>query len=301
MPATPKVSAMSTSATIKLFLTRGDAKSLRTAEISNWSGKAVAAPRTELDDLLAREELEKSGVYILTGTDPDSGRPRAYIGEAEVIRERLKQHRAKEFWVSAIIFVSKDENLTKAHIRYLEGRLLSEAGRVGRFALENGQSSGSKLPESDREDMNVFLSRIQQLLPVLGSELLVPLAPPPASAASPSVPLVCRIKGARALGQPTPDGFVVFKGSTAVLQERPATAARQPYILRLRQSLVSDGALVESNGLYRFERDVEFSSPSAAASVIHGGGANGLTEWRTERGERGLAPAESVKKHTPSD
>lgn len=272
-----------TSATIKLFLPRGDAKSLRTAEISNWSGKAVAAPRTELDDLLHREELEKSGVYILTGTDPDSGSPRAYIGEAEIIRDRLKQHRSKDFWVSAVVFVSKDENLTKAHIRFLEGRLIEEALRVGRFKLENNQSSGSKLPESDREDMNVFLYRIQQLLPVLGSELLVPIAPGlGASAATPPAPLVCRVKGARALGQRTPDGFVVYRGSTAVLIERPATAKRQPYVIALRKSLVADGTLVEKDGYYLFTRDAEFSSPSAAASVIHGGGANGLTEWRTE-------------------
>jgi len=92
----------------------GDAKSLRTAEISNWTGKAVAAPRTELEELLAREELDKAGIYIHTGRDPITNAPRAYIGEAEVIRERLKQHKSKEFWVSAIVFVSKDENLTKA-------------------------------------------------------------------------------------------------------------------------------------------------------------------------------------------
>ncbi|WP_295400515.1 GIY-YIG nuclease family protein [uncultured Thiocystis sp.] len=273
-----------TSATITLYLPRGDAKSLRTAEISNWSGKAVAAPRTEIDDLLAREELEKSGVYILTGTDPNSGSPRAYIGEAEVIRERLKQHKSKEFWVSAIVFVSKDENLTKAHVRYLEGCLISEAIQVGRFTLENSQASGSKLPESGRADMNVFLYRIQQLLPVLGSELLVPIAPGTSGAAS-GVPiaLVCRVKGARALGQPTPDGFVVFKGSTAVLLERPATAKRQPYIITLRKELISNGILADSDGFLVFTKDTEFSSPSAAASVIHGGGANGLTEWRTER------------------
>src|SRR5258706_1041454 len=102
-----KCVAHMTSATIKLFLPRGDAKCLRTAEISNWSGKAVAAPRTEMDELLQREELDKPGVYILSGTDPTTGSPRAYIGEAEVIRERLKQHRTKEFWISAIVFVSK--------------------------------------------------------------------------------------------------------------------------------------------------------------------------------------------------
>ena len=78
------------SATIKLFVPRRDAKRLRTAEISNWTGKAVAAPRTELDEVVAREELDKAGVYILTGNDPLTNAPRAYIGEAEVIRERLK-------------------------------------------------------------------------------------------------------------------------------------------------------------------------------------------------------------------
>ena len=147
------------SATIKLYLPRGDAKSLRTAEISNWTGKAVAAPRTELDELLAREELDKAGVYILIGNDPLTNTPQAYIGEAEIIRERIKQHRTKEFWVTAIIFVSKDENLTKAHVRYLESRLLAEAAEVNRFTLEQNQAGGSKLPESDREDMEVFLAR----------------------------------------------------------------------------------------------------------------------------------------------
>src|SRR2546423_13415611 len=126
-----------TSATIKLFLPRGDAKSLRTAEISNWTGKAVAAPRTELNELLQRDELDKAGVYILTGTDPLSGSPRAYIGEAEVIRARLKQDKKKELWVFAVVFVSKDENLTNAHVRYLENRPLTEAAQVARFTVKH--------------------------------------------------------------------------------------------------------------------------------------------------------------------
>jgi hypothetical protein len=76
--------------------------------------------------------------------------------------------------------VSKDENLTKAHVRYLENRLLTEAAQVGRCTLEQNQAGGSKLPESDREDMEVFLSHIRQLLPVLGSDLLIPIAQPAA-------------------------------------------------------------------------------------------------------------------------
>ena len=270
------------SATIKLFLPRGDAKSLRTAEISNWSGKAVAAPRTELDELLAREELQKAGVYILIGTDPQTNTPNAYVGEAEVISDRLRQHKVRE-WSSAIVFTSKDENLTKAHVRYLESRLLAEAAAVKRFTLDQNQAGGSKLPESDREDMEVFLDRIRQLLPVLGSDILTPISKS-TSQNQPGGTLFCRMKGAEARGQRTSNGFVIFKGSTAVLKERPSTQS-YPYVMTQRQQLISDGTLVEKNGFLLFTRDAEFSSPSAAAVVIHGGSANGLTAWVTKDGK----------------
>jgi hypothetical protein len=271
-----------TSATIKLFLPKGDAKSLRTAEISNWTGKAIAAPRTELEELLNRDELEKAGVYILTGSDPATNAPKAYIGEAEVIRERLKQHKGKEFWVSAIVFVSKDENLTKAHVRYLESRMLAEATSVGRFALEQNQAGGSKLPESDREDMEVFLSRIRQLLPVLGSDILTPIAQR-STASNPGGVLFCRVKGAEARGQRTPNGFVIFAASTAVLEERPS-AQSYPWVTALRKELIADGTLVEKAGYWEFTKDCEFLSPSAAAVVIHGGSTNGLTAWKSTDG-----------------
>ena len=270
-----------TSATIKLFLPLGDAKSLRTAEISNWTGKAIAAPRTELDELLAREELDKAGVYILVGNDPQTNAPRAYIGEAEVIRDRLKQHKTKDFWVSAIVFISKDENLTKAHVRYLENRLLAEAAQINRFTLDQNQAGGSRLPESDREDMEVFLARIRQLLPVLGSDILAPIAQ---LVAQPGGVLFCRIKGAVARGQRTANGFVIFQGSTAVLEERPS-AKKYPYVVAQRKQLIADGTLIDKDGFLVFTKDAEFSSPSAAAVVIHGGSANGLTAWKTEGGK----------------
>ena len=272
-----------TSATIKLFLPRGDAKSLRTAEISNWTGKAIAAPRTELEELLTREELDKAGVYILIGNDPITNAPRAYIGEAEVIRERLKQHKTKEFWISAIVFVSKGENLTKAHVRYLESRLLAEAAKINRFTLEQNQAGGSRLPESDREDMEVFLARIQQLLPVLGSDILTPIAQITMKA-QPGGVLVCRMKGAGARGQRTANGFVVFQESTAVLEDRPS-AGSYPNVLDQRKQLIADGTLIEKDGFLVFTKDSEFTSPSAAAATIHGGSANGLVAWKTADGK----------------
>jgi hypothetical protein len=270
-------------ATIKLFLAHGDPKRLRTAELSNWTGKAVAGPRSEFDEVLARDESEKSGVYFLTGVAPDSGRPAIYIGEAERIRDRIKAHLEKDFWNQAAFFVSKDENLTKAHIRFLEGRLIECARAAGRASVTNGQTSGAKLPESDRDDMEVFLEKINQLLPVVGVELLVP-APRSAVENSGEQILYCEIKGHRARGYRIPDGFLVLEGSEAVAPDR-ASSEKWPWPRNMRSKLKEDGALVEKGGRLVFTRDVEFSSPSSAAAVVHGGHANGLTAWKTNNGK----------------
>jgi len=278
-------------ATIRIFLVHGDPKRLRTAELSNWTGKAVAGPRSEFEGVLAREESEKSGVYFLTGTDAESGKPAIYIGEAENIRDRVKSHLEKDFWNQVVYFISKDENLTKAHIRYLEGKLIEKARSAGRALVTNGQTSGAKLPESDREDMEVFFEKINQLLPVLGVELLVPSSSV-AMGASGQEMLLSEIKGLRARGQLIPNGFLVLQGSQAVLHER-ASSQKYPWARNMRQKLKEEGVLTEQQDYLVFTRDAEFSSPSAAAAVVHGGHANGLIAWKNSKGKT-LKEIESV-------
>lgn len=271
------------SATIKIFLVHGDAKRLRTAELSNWTGKALAAPRNEFDSLLARDESNGSGVYFLTGTDPEAGKPAVYVGEAESIKDRLRSHLEKDFWNHVIFFVSKDENLTKAHIRYLEGRLIDQAKSAARSVIKNSQSSGAKLPESDREDMEIFLEKIHQLMPALGADFLVPTSVKQEATPKKNV-LFCEIKGLKATGTQSANGFVVFKGSQAVLDERPA-AHKYPWVMNLRKKLIEDGTLHQSEGVLIFSSDAEFPSPSSAAAVIHGGTANGLSAWKNKDGQ----------------
>ncbi len=267
---------MSNPITIKLFLASGRSTGIRTAEISNWSGMALAAPKTEFPAFLARPELEGSGVYFLIGQDPASGNNAVYIGEAETLRKRLPTHRDKDFWVQVVVFTSKDQNLSKAHIRYLEGRLISIAQEIGQSEVRNTQASGSKLSESDTADMEIFLSRIRQLLPVLGSGVLTPIAGPK-TGNSDTVPLVCRIHDLEARGERTESGFVVFSGSQAVREDRPSAGA---WSIELRKLLLEKGVLVDKGDHLHFEKDYEFSSPSAAAGLIRGGNTNGLTSWR---------------------
>lgn len=273
---------MNNTATVKIFLTKGSPTSVRTAEISNWTGKAIAGPRSQIEDMLNREEAGNPGVYFLSGVNPETGRERVYIGEAEVIRARIKGHMGRDFWKTLVFFVSKDGNLTKAHIKYLEGKLIETARNIGRFELENSQASGSHLPESDAADMDIFLGRMEQLLPILGQEFLKPIIKNEIQNSTEDL-LFCEIKGLKASGRLTDNGFVVIKGSEAVLNERPSTQKYQ-YAANLRAKLLSDGAFQQKSDRLVFLSDFEFSSPSAAAAVIHGGQANGLTSWKDSNG-----------------
>lgn len=265
-------------ATLKLFLVYGDPKRLRTAELSNWTGKAVSGPRSEFDLVLKRDESLGSGVYFLTGFDPQTGEKAIYIGEAECIRDRIRKHLTKDFWNTVTFFVSKDESLTKAHVRYLEGRLIALAQAARRVEVKNGQSSGARLPESDREDMEVFLSKMRQVMPVVGIEAFIDPVASTAGRKTARALLTCTIKGLTATGYLTPDGMVVLKGSQAVRNDRPS-AHKYPTVLAQRRALLAKGELVVAGEALVFQNDVEFSSPSAAAAVIHGGSANGLTAW----------------------
>jgi len=139
--------------------------------------------------------------------------------------------------------------------------------------------------------MEVFYEKINQLLPVLGVELLVPLATAAAGALG-KEELVCEVKGIRARGHRTPNGFLVLKGSQAVLQERPSSQ-KYPWAHNMRRDLKDEGVLAEEQDHLLFTKDWEFSIPSAAAAVVHGGHANGLIVWKNGQG-RTLKEIESV-------
>jgi len=147
----------------------------------------------------------------------------------------------------------------------------------------NNQGSGAKLPESDREDMEVFLEKMQQVLPVLGVEAFVQTLSNPQTEEGREL-LTCKIKNVIATGYLSPNGIVVLAGSEAVLKERDS-AQKWPSVVVQRNKLIEEGGLVQNGDKYVFAKDTEFSSPSSAAAVIYGGSANGLTAWVNSNGQ----------------
>lgn len=280
--------------TIKIFLIDGDPNGRMSCELSNWSGKAYKIPRIKIKDCTDREDLISTGVYLLFGKD-DDGKDQVYIGEAESILKRLNQQlTSKDFWNEAIVFISKDENLNKAHIKYLENRLHDIAKAANRYKLDNSIiPTQSSISESDRAEMEEFIEYIKMLVNTLGHKVFdekrefKPMQKQEAF-------FIKAARGAEGQGEPTSDGFVVFKGSKAA---GSTVISMTSNFVTLRQKLIGEGVLVHKGEYLEFPEDYIFSSPSTAASIVLGRNANGLTEWK-QKGGRTLKEFESNEKTT---
>ena len=167
---------------ITIFLLEGDPNGIRTAQLSMSTIQAIAFRRHQLAKVRkAHPEIMRPGVYILLGQDDENpDRWFAYIGESESVGDRLSYHNAnktdrdeKDFWADTIVLLSKDENLTKSHARYVEARLIGETGRNPRWTLRNSQRAGEegKLPLPDRAAMDEFVDQTMTLVGALGSDL----------------------------------------------------------------------------------------------------------------------------------
>jgi hypothetical protein len=265
---------------IRIFLANGEADGVWVVEKSNWTGKALMAPRTRYKELRSRPDLDGPGVYLLIGPT-ESGVPatRVYIGETDDLPGRLDSHnKNKDFWNRVIVFTSKDANLNKAHIRHLEGRLIALATAANRAEIENGNvGSMPPLSEPDTAETEAFLLEMLLIYPVLGVQVFQKADEQP----SRTVELHLTGKGTTARGTETPDGFVVFAGSLARADAVPSIHA---YGTQLRAALVDSGRLVPDGDHLRLTEDYVFSSPSTAAMVMLGRTSNGRVEWKTADG-----------------
>lgn len=265
---------------IKIFLPGGDPDGLRTIEKSNWSGAGIVTPRALMAEAKTRQEFDRTGVYILVGPPMESGLPRVYVGEGDPIKQRLDQHASKkDFWQTCIAFTSKDDNLNKAHVQYLESRLITLATHAKRCVLDNGNAPTlPSLSEADVADAEGFLAEMMLCFPVLGLSVFSAAAPFQKSAKL----LFITSKGIKAQGMETHDGFVVREGSGAVKDELPSC---HTYMKELRTALIGNGVLKPSGDSFVFAQDYAFASPSTAAGVIQGRATNGRVDWKTKDGK----------------
>ena len=265
---------------IELFLVNGTADSLITAELSNWNGKAIKIPRAEVSSC-DRDDIKGVGVYFLFCKEEDGG-DSVYIGEAENVLDRLKQHlrdfqsdKEDYYWSTAVAFVGSA--LNKALIRYLEDRLVKIARECGRYKiLTKNTYSKTVLKESQIASMEEFTDNINILIATLGYNVLTAIP----HAADDTKYIFCKGSGADAKGFISPGGITVLKGSKVSDGTVPSFETRGKSYFRLRQQLENDGTIIDRV----FQRDYEFNAPSAASAVVMGHTSNGNVDWKDENG-----------------
>jgi hypothetical protein len=275
---------------LELFFIDGRPDGMLTAEVFNWTGHVLMTPRTRISEALARTEAAYTGVYLLIGEV--DGEPLAYIGESDNISLRIKTHDAKkDWWEKAVIITTGANNLNKAHVRYLEARLVAKAKEVGRVPLQNGTAPvASGLTEAARANMEAFLDYLWMLLPALRIDMFLQHVKPQASvvpiagaSGTPVFELVAKKQGLVATASLIDGEFVVMAGSLARSTWISKAEIQHSYA-SLRADLEKTGVLVPRGDTSVFTSSYAFSSPSAAAAIIQGRPANGRIEWRVKGG-----------------
>jgi len=273
---------------IELFFVDGTPDGMVTAAIPfQWSGHVLVTQRTQLKEAISRPEAGRTGVYILVG-DKD-GRATAYIGETDELKKRLTQHASeKDWWDVAILITSGGEPLNKAHARYLEHRMLSDAREINKIALENGQgATASPLSEAARAHMEDFLENIYLVLPALRFDFLSeqtkddsPAAPAPTKSAAVYFTFEVARHGVKARARWEDGKFIVEAGSLA--RGKWSSTAQHATYEELYGELVDQGVLQPQGSMRVFSRSYVFNSTSAAAAVVSGRPASGPKSWILE-------------------
>jgi hypothetical protein len=273
---------------VRLFLAEGSATGILTAEIVNWTGHMLAAPRIRLEAALKREELKKTGVYLLFGESLSGDMPSVYVGEGDEIAARLRSHardESKDFWDRFVAITSKDMNLTKAHVKYLEGRLIKILVDAKKCNLINRtEPNFERLPEADISDMESFLEELQLILPVVGVDFLRRPKLKVAEISKEDEQIFFSLKnsgkGICARATEVDGEFVLLAGSKGNLHEAPSF----PEKIKIIRELALESGRARRNGTENFavEEDIAFSSPSAAAVFLFGTSRNGRTDWLVE-------------------
>ena len=256
--------------TVTTYLIDGDPKGTQYAFISNKICQMYVVPRSNLSYLNEQEKLQKPAFYILVGED-ETTKPQAYIGETENFRERVKDHENKKsFWQKALIFVSKDADITKVDVQYLEHKAITEAKKSNTFTLnENKQvPKVPNLPEYQRDTMDEFFEDIKFLASFIGCNIFEITKPKEEHI------FYTKGRGCNAKGFYSSSGFTVLKGSVIAEESTPSFHWKEK-----REKLLSEYTTKKGLALI-VTSDIAFSSPSTAAMFCLGRSANGWDEWK---------------------
>ncbi|MFA5153504.1 MAG: GIY-YIG nuclease family protein [Clostridia bacterium] len=267
--------------TINIYLYDGtNPKGIKYSYIKNSAVRAIFFSRSELNQAIQYEKLDAVGIYFLLSNDDEQDKINVYIGEAEILKDRLKQHNnddKKDFWNKTICFISTNNELNKAHIKYLESYCYYELLKNSKIILKNNNTpTQSNLTKEDTDFALDFFNEIKTLTGVLGFPIFDIQKTPKKDL------FYCKTKNIEAKARYDEDGLTILKGSNAILNHVPSV--KKPMI-DFKEKLISKNILIKKEDKYYFTEDVNINSPSLASSLVLGRSSNGWIDWKDEEGK----------------
>ncbi len=272
---------MSFNKTIQMCIFNGNPNGRIMCELSNWNGRVYKISRNDLSEFSNRPDAEFTGVYFLFGKD-DENNDTVYIGEAEHMLTRLKQHlKDRNYWNDCVVVISKDNILNKAHVKYLENKFYNLAVNAKRSSVINNTTPTlSSISEFDESMLEEFIENAKLLVNTLGYKVFDKINTDSIEDSDiHTFFFITAARGANAKGLLVADGFLVTKGSNVATDIVPSMPEN---LKKLRQKLFDRNII---NNDFIFTDDYLFTSPSLAASVVMGRSANGRTEWKNSLGK----------------
>lgn len=277
---------------VKIFITGQDPRSLRTVELDNWTGVAITGQPEFFKKALEAEVLSRSCVYLLIKSGADDDLPEIYVGESDDFSQRYTSGKFPIEFDTFLIFTSKDDNLTRAHVKWLELKLWSILrGNSGKVVVANANKpTSSNLPRADIATMQTYLGNMIYVLEALGYDLFsvqerTSTSPAkqgdPAVLEPPSLSLelyatLPKRPDDRAYLQYADGAYVLLTGSKINMKTTESLPAN---VKKLRDQLVEDGGLLPGGDHLELTRDIAFSKPSPASALVKGRSSTGYSDW----------------------
>ena len=274
---------MAYSKSINIFLPTGSSDGPIELEMLNWNGMVIKIPRKEVYTYNG-VELDKPGIYFLFCKEEGIGES-VYVGEAENLLQRLKQHiqsnnsgKEKFFWQTSVCVSGKD--LNKALIKYLEHYYCQQVKLSSKYVLLTQKSTPQMtLKRAEQAAMEEFTDNVNMLMGTIGYSILE-------SSTGISSPdktyFYCKTKsGANAKGFCSESGFTVCTGSKIVESCSSKTFKESGYSALLDKLI--DTKVIED---YVFMKEYTFSSPTAAADIVTQSYVSGNEYWIDKNGKK---------------
>ncbi|TDW20161.1 uncharacterized protein DUF4357 [Rhizobium azibense] len=277
---------------VKIFITGKDPRSLRTVELDNWTGVAISGQPEFFKKALEAEVLARSCVYLLIRSGAEDDLPEIYVGESDDFSQRYTNSKFPIEFDTFLIFTSKDDNLTRAHVKWLEEKLWSILrGNSGKVVVANANKpTSSNLPRADIATMQTYLGNMIYVLEALGYDLF---SVKERTSVSSSGQIEHRRTEAQDLvidlfatlpKRLDDKAFLRYEDGAYVLTSGSKVNAKiteslPSNVRKLREQLLRDGGLLDRGDHLELTRDIPFSKPSPASALVKGRSSTGYQDW----------------------